>query len=237
MTARGLFVTGTDTGVGKTAIAVALVRGLVAQGVRVAVMKPIASGSEPTSEGLRNDDALKLIAASNVPAAYESINPYCFEPAISPHIAAKEAGIAVDRTQITRRFADLAAASDFVVVEGAGGWLAPISDGETIADLAAALELPVLLVVGLRLGCINHASLTKLAIESRGLPFAGWIANGIDPSLARLAENLQALEKALAQPPLAVVPYLSPDAPALELAETAINLRAVLASRWNRPAT
>ncbi len=237
MTARGLFVTGTDTGVGKTAIAVALIRGLVAQGVRVAVMKPIASGSEHTSEGLRNDDALKLIAASNVPAAYESVNPYCFEPAISPHIAAEEAGIAVDRSQIMRRFADLAAASDFVVVEGAGGWLAPISDSETIADLAAALELPVLLVVGLRLGCINHASLTKHAIESRGLRFAGWVANGIDPSLARLAENLQALEKALAQPPLAVVPFLSPDASPLELLEAAAKLCAAPESCRNRPAT
>jgi len=226
MTAHGLFVTGTDTEVGKTAIAVALVRGLVAQGLRVAVMKPIASGSEHTPQGLRNDDALKLIAASNVPAAYESVNPYCFEPAISPHIAAKDAGIAVDLSHIGRLLANLASASDFVAVEGAGGWLAPLSDSETMADLAATLELPVLLVVGLRLGCINHASLTKLAIESRGLHLAGWVANSIDPSLARRADNLKALERALAQPPLAVVPFLPPDAPPLELTEAAAKLRA-----------
>lgn len=224
MTARGLFVTGTDTGVGKTAIAVALVRGLVAQGLRVAVMKPIASGSEHTPEGLRNDDALKLIGASNVAAAYESVNPYCFEPPISPHIAANEAGVDVDLGQIARKFISLAASADFIVVEGAGGWLAPITDRETMADLAATLALPILLVVGLRLGCINHASLTKHAIESRGLRFAGWIANGIDPVLARRAENLEALERALAQPPLAVVPHLSPDASPLELTEAAAKL-------------
>lgn len=224
MTARGLFVTGTDTGVGKTVISVALVRALVAQGQRVAVMKPIASGSEHTPEGLRNDDALKLIAMANVAAAYESVNPYCFEPPVSPHIAANEAGVAVDLGQIAQKFTGLAAAADFIVVEGAGGWLAPISDRETMADLAATLALPVLLVVGLRLGCINHASLTKLAIESRGLRFAGWVANGIDPVLARRAENLQALESALAQPPLAVVPFLSPDAPPLELTTTAEEL-------------
>jgi dethiobiotin synthetase len=227
MTARGLFVTATDTGVGKTAIAVALVRGLVAQGLDVAVMKPIASGSEHTPEGLRNDDALKLIGAANVAASYENVNPYCFEPPVSPHIAANEAGLTVDLRQIAQKFAILAAAADFIVVEGAGGWLAPISDRETMADLAAALALPVLLVVGLRLGCINHASLTKLAIESRGIRFAGWVANGIDPALARRAENLEALERALAQPPLAVVPYLSPDAPPLELTTTAEELCAL----------
>lgn len=227
MAARGLFVTGTDTGVGKTVIAVALVRGLVAQGLRVAVMKPVASGSEHTPEGLRNEDALQLIAAANVRAPYESVNPYCFEPAISPHIAAKEARIRVDCGQIARHLAALAAGPDYVVVEGAGGWLAPISERESMADLAAALELPVLLVVGLRLGCINHAALTKQAIDSRELRFAGWVANGIDPALARRAENLEALERAFAQPPLAIVPFLPANAPPLELLEAAAKLRAL----------
>ena len=227
MTARGVFITGTDTGVGKTVIAAGLVRGLVAQGLRVAVMKPVASGAEHTPEGLRNEDALKLIAASNVPASYGNVNPYCFEPAISPHIAAKEAGIAIDQRQIRRSFEALAAESDCVVVEGAGGWLAPLGDAETMGDLAVALEVPVLLVVGLRLGCINHALLTKLAIESCGAPLAGWIANSIDPRLARRAENLETLERVLAQPPLAVVPFLSPEAAPLELTGMAAKLNAV----------
>jgi dethiobiotin synthetase len=233
MTPRGVFVTGTDTGVGKTVISVALVRGLVAHGLRVAVMKPIASGSEHTPEGLRNDDALRLIAAANVPAAYDSVNPYCFEPAISPHIAAKDAGIAINLDRITRDLGSLAAVADYVVVEGAGGWLAPIGDQEAMADLAMSLALPVLLVVGLRLGCINHASLTQRAIDACGLRFAGWIANSIDPAMPRQAENLQALERVLARPPLAVVPFLFPDAPTLELIEAAAKL---IAPSTNRPA-
>ncbi|MDB6088539.1 MAG: dethiobiotin synthetase [Gammaproteobacteria bacterium] len=223
---RAIFITGTDTGVGKTVVATGLVRGLVRERLRVAVMKPVASGSEPTPEGLRNEDALQLIAAANVAAPYERVNPYCFEPAISPHIAAKDAGIAIERARITRNFTELAAASDYVVVEGAGGWLAPIGDRESMADLAAALGLPVLLVVGLRLGCINHASLTKQAIESYGLRFAGWIANSIDPALARHAENLEALERALGQPPLAVVPFLPLGAAEVELTAAAAELHA-----------
>jgi dethiobiotin synthetase len=221
---RGVFITGTDTGVGKTVIAAALVRGLVARGLRVAVMKPVASGSERTSEGLRNEDALTLIAASNVAAPYERVNPYCFEPAISPHIAAEEARIAVDRTQIRSKFDLLMAASDRVVVEGAGGWLAPIGPRDTIADLAGALALPIVLVVGVRLGCINHALLTKLAIDSRGTRFAGWVANTIDPEMARPAENLATLTRLMGQPPLAIVPVLAPGSPPLALTEAAQKL-------------
>jgi dethiobiotin synthetase len=227
MTARGVFITGTDTGVGKTVVAVGLVRGFVAQGLRIAVMKPVASGSEHTADGLRNDDALRLIAASNVAVPYESVNPYCFEPAISPHIAAKDIGVTVDRLHIRHTLDALAARADYVVVEGAGGWLAPIGGRETMAELAITLELPVVLVVGLRLGCINHASLTKLAIDSRGPRFAGWIANGIDPTLARGAENLAALERALAQPALAIVPFRSDESAALELYDAAAKLSAL----------
>lgn len=204
---RGFFVTGTDTGVGKTVIAAALTRALVGSGLRVAVMKPVASGSDPTPEGLRNSDALALIAAGNVPAPYELVNPYCFLPAVSPHIAAREAGVSVDLALLRRRFDALAAGADCVLVEGAGGWLAPVSDAATIADLAAALRLPVVLVVGLRLGCLNHARLTREAIASRGAAFAGWVANAIDPQLERAAENLATLTACLGEP-LARVGYL-----------------------------
>lgn len=218
---KSLFVTGTDTGVGKTVISAALTRALVARGLRVAVMKPIASGSDPTPEGLRNSDALTLIAAANVTASYEVINPYCFLPPISPHIAAHEAGIAIDLVRLCAHFHSLAATSDCVVVEGAGGWLAPISDAATMADLAAALSLPVLLVVGLRLGCLNHALLTRESLSARGVTFAGWIANAIDPQFARPAENLATLTARLGEPPLACVPFLDRAAGAADLSEAA----------------
>jgi dethiobiotin synthetase len=224
VTSGGLFITGTDTGVGKTVIATALVRALVAQGHRVAVMKPVASGSDRTAQGLRNEDALALIAASNVAAPYERVNPYCFEPAISPHIAAEDACITVDTAHIRRNFDALAATADLVIVEGAGGWLAPISPSASIKDLANALDLPVVLVVGIRLGCINHARLTKLAIESHQAQLAGWIANTIDPAMPRQKENLETLTHHLGVPPLAIVPSLAPGAAPLELHDAAARL-------------
>ena len=205
---RSFFVTGTDTGVGKTVVSTALTRALVARGLRVAVMKPIASGSEPTAGGLRNSDALALMTAANVTAPYEVVNPYCFLPAVSPHIAAREAGVAIDLPLLRSRFDSLAAASDCVVVEGAGGWLAPISDSATMADLAAALALPTILVVGLRLGCLNHALLTRESLAARGVAFAGWLANAIDPHFDRAAENLATLTARLGEPPLAQIPFL-----------------------------
>jgi dethiobiotin synthetase len=217
VTAKGLFVTGTDTGVGKSVVAAGLVRGLAAQGLRVAVMKPVASGSVRTSEGLRNEDALALMGASNVPAPYETVNPYCFEPPISPHIAAQEAAVSIDLSHIRRQFATLAAQADWMVVEGAGGWLAPIGPRTAIQELALALRLPVLLVVGMRLGCINHALLTKQAIQACGAQFAGWVANEIDPMMARPAENLETLSRLLGAPPLAVVPNLDQDSSSLQL--------------------
>jgi dethiobiotin synthetase len=228
MNVKGVFVTGTDTGVGKTVVAAGLVRGLVAQGLRVAVMKPIASGSQRTPEGLRNEDALALMAASNVAVPYEKVNPYCFEPSISPHIAAEEAGIRVDVAQIRRDFDSLVESSDWIVAEGAGGWLAPLGPATGIQDLALTLQLPVVLVVGLRLGCINHALLTKLAIEAHGAQFAGWIANSIDPAMARRAENLETLIRLIGEPPLALVPPLPPEAPPLVLTDAAADLRTAL---------
>jgi dethiobiotin synthetase len=209
MSGRGIFVTGTDTGVGKTVMACALVRALRQCGLRVAVMKPVASGARPTPEGLRNDDALALIDAAESSAPYADVNPYCFEPPVSPHIAAKEAGVQVDVGMIRSKFLQISAGADCVVVEGAGGWHAPLSEHQTMADLAWELSIPALLVVGLRLGCLNHAHLTRLGIEAHGVSFAGWIASVVDEAMARKEENLLTLERALGEPALAIVPYTS----------------------------
>jgi dethiobiotin synthetase len=223
MSSRGVFVTGTDTGVGKTVIACALVRALREQGARVAVMKPVASGAFRTPEGLRNTDALALIEAAGPerPEPYSTVNPYCFEPAISPHIAAKEAGIDVDTSMIRQQYDRLAAGVDWVVVEGAGGWFAPINEHQTMADLAWALSVPALLVVGVKLGCLNHAQLTRLGVEAHGVPLAGWVASGIDRHMTRVEANLQSLERLLGEPPLAVVPHLPAGTDAIALPEVA----------------
>jgi dethiobiotin synthetase len=207
MTARGLFITGTDTGIGKTVVACALVRALRERGWRVAVMKPVASGSRHTPDGLRNDDALALMEAAASEAAYADVNPYCFEPPVSPHIAAKESNISINIGTIRSRYMALASEADWVVVEGAGGWLAPVSEHQTMADLAWALSLPALLVVGLKLGCLNHAQLTRLGIEAHGVSFAGWIASEVDGAMERGEENLLALERLLGEPPLAILPH------------------------------
>jgi dethiobiotin synthetase len=224
MSAPGLFVTGTDTGIGKTVIACALVRAFAARGERVAVMKPIASGSERAPEGLRNEDALALLEASNVPLAYGQVNPYCFEPAISPHIAAEDVRIEVDLAKIASIFEQIRHLGDRVIVEGAGGWLAPINARESMADLARALRVPALLVVGLRLGCLNHAQLSRLAIEAAGVPFAGWVANRMQPAMEREAENLATLERRLGGPPLALVPFAPERTRSLVLPEAAARL-------------
>lgn len=207
MSARGLFVTGTDTDVGKTVIACALVRGLRALGGRVAVMKPVASGAVRTPLGLRNADAVALMAAAGSEAPYELVNPYCFEAPVSPHIAAKDARIEPDTILIRHNFDVLAAAADWIVVEGAGGWFAPINEHQTMADVAWSLSIPALLVVGLKLGCLNHAQLTRIGIEAHGVSFAGWIACGVDAEMARAPENVAALERLLGEPPLAVIAH------------------------------
>jgi dethiobiotin synthetase len=218
------FVTGTDTGVGKTVCACALVRAFAARGERVAVMKPIASGSERAAEGLRNSDALALLAAANVPLTYAQVNPYCFEPAISPHIAAEDANINVNVGTIKAGFEALRGLSDRVIVEGAGGWLAPISARESMGDLAHALGVQAVLVVGLRLGCLNHADLSRRAIEACGVPFAGWVANRLGEPMARERENLATLERRLGAPPLAIVPYVPARAGSLVLEDAAARL-------------
>jgi dethiobiotin synthetase len=204
---RGVFITGTDTEVGKTVVSTALARALVGAGHRVAVMKPIAAGAESTPEGLRNADALQLMAAANVRARYEMVNPYCLPLPASAHIAAAKAGISLETRVIARAFDQLAALSDIVIVEGAGGWYAPTGETETMADLAAVLDLPVVMVVGLRLGCLNHALLTAHAVETGGQWLAGWIANHVQPRFDHAAENLATLEARLSAPLLDIVPF------------------------------
>lgn len=209
---HGFFVTGTDTGVGKTLICCALLHGFAASGKSVIGMKPVAAGAAHGPAGLINDDVALLRAASNVDASLARVNPYCFEPPIAPHLAAEQAGVTIDLTRIVQAFERLAAAADVVVVEGVGGFRVPLNHGEDSADLAQYLGLPVILVVGMRLGCLNHALLTAHSIRARGLRLAGWIANRIDPAMAAVEENITTLAERLPAPLLGVVEFtLAPD--------------------------
>lgn len=206
---HGLFITGTDTSVGKTVVASGLVRLAASLGCRVVGLKPIASGAEHTPDGLRNEDALALAAESSVQLPYALTNPLCFEPAIAPHIAAAEAGIAIAVPDLAAWYTHATAQADLAIVEGAGGWRVPLHPEGFLSDLPEQLGLDVLLVVGLRLGCLNHARLTLEAIERSGrCRYVGWVGNRIDPAFARLEENLATLARLLGGPPLAVIPPL-----------------------------
>lgn len=216
--ALDVFVTGTDTGVGKTLIACALLHRLQARGLRALGMKPVAAGVEPTPEGPANPDVVALRRASSWAAPLNQVNPYCFEPPVAPHLAAQEAGVRIEIAPIRKAFDALRASADAIVVEGVGGFLVPLNDREDAADLAVALALPVVLVVGMRLGCLNHALLTQQAVVARSLRLSGWIANSIDPHMARFEQNLQALRERLAAPLLGVIPNRSvPDPASFEL--------------------
>lgn len=198
---QSLFVAGTDTAAGKTFIATRLLKAWVAAGYRAAGMKPVAAGADRTPDGLRNDDALALLAAGNVPMPYGRCNPVCLPRATSPHLAAREAGIDIKIGSIVENYRLIVPKSDLIAIEGAGGWLAPINQaGATMADVARALGLPVLLVVGIRLGALSHALLTAEAIGRSGLKFAGWVANPIDPSFADEAGYIETLERLLSAP-------------------------------------
>ncbi|MDR1708412.1 MAG: dethiobiotin synthase, partial [Candidatus Accumulibacter sp.] len=197
------FVAGTDTEVGKTFAARALLLALGAKGIRAVGMKPVAAGTD--ADG-KNEDVESLIAASNVKAPRELVNPYLFRPAIAPHIAAAEAGVAIDVEVIAAAFERLRRLADAVLVEGVGGFRVPLGPRVEAADLARRLGAPIILVVGLRLGCINHALLTRQSIAAAGLPLAGWIANRIDPAMARWNENLAALTDRLDAPLIGVIP-------------------------------
>ncbi|HEB96378.1 MAG TPA: dethiobiotin synthase, partial [Sedimenticola thiotaurini] len=196
MTRQGYFVTGTDTGCGKTEITLGLMARFRAAGERVVGMKPVASGAERRAAGLRNDDALRIQAAATAPPPpYELVNPCAFEPPIAPHLAALEAEREIALEPLVTAFRRLSAGADRVLVEGVGGWKVPLNDCDTVADLARALGLPVILVVGLRLGCINHALLSAESIRAAGCVLAGWVANQVEPGMLRLEENIATLER------------------------------------------
>lgn len=208
---RGVFVTGTDTGVGKTVVACALVHALRDAGVRVAAMKPIAAGAVPYAGRWANEDTLALVRASGLgDEDLDRVTPVLLREPMAPHVAAAREGRHVALAPILDVFEARAASGDFAVVEGVGGFLVPLDDAIDTGDLARALRLPVVLVVGLRLGCLNHALLTARAVAAAGLPLAGWIANGIDPAMAVADENVVALRARLGAPLLGRLPY-APD--------------------------
>lgn len=203
------FIAGTDTDVGKTTIAAGLLHAARLAGLSTLGAKPVASGCELSSKGLRNADAMALIAESSLKLPYEQVNPFAFEPAIAPHLAAREAGVALSvQALLTPMREVLANGADFTLIEGAGGWRVPLSGQANLSDLAVALKLPVILVVGVRLGCINHALLTAEAIARDGLQLAGWVANIVEPRTSRLEENLASLAERLPASCLGRVPKL-----------------------------
>lgn len=204
---RGVFVTGTDTDVGKTLIACALLHAWRAAGKTAIGMKPVAAGCEIQAQSLICGDVIMLRQASSVQAPNELVNPYAFEPPVAPHIAAEEASVVIDLERIHAAFLTLAECAEIVVVEGAGGFRVPLNLHEDSADLARKLGLPVVLVVGMRLGCLNHALLTAEAIRARGLTLAGWVANRIDPDMLHYESNLAALRERIGAPLLGVVKY------------------------------
>lgn len=205
---RGVFITGTDTSVGKTLSACGLLRGLSSRGMIVSGYKPVAAGADLIDGRLQNDDATWLARCSSGHLDYDEVNPIVLEPPIAPHIAASAAGLVVDLKRLVDGHQRLAEKCDFVVSEGAGGWLVPLNDELHFSDLAVALGVPVVLVVGLRLGCLNHALLTAESIDHHGARLVGWIANTLEPGMAALEENLETLERSLDAPLIGSVPWL-----------------------------
>ncbi|QDS17361.1 dethiobiotin synthase [Xanthomonas arboricola] len=195
-----LYVTGTDTGIGKTMASTALLHALRRQGHTAVGMKPVASGCEHTPQGWRNEDALALQAASAPQPDYATLNPYALPAPLAPELAAADVGVTLSLEPIAQAFAQLRAQAEVVVVEGVGGWAAPLSADLDQADLVRALKLPVVLVVGIRLGCINHARLSAAAIAADGRDCIGWIANEVDPQMERIEENIGMLRQRLAMP-------------------------------------
>ena len=232
------FVTGTDTGVGKTLVAAALVHALVGalgpRGIRVAGMKPVAAGAAWHDGALRNDDVEALAAAGNSGAPRDELCPYLLPDALAPHIAAERAGVRLERAVILQAYARLRARAGAVVVEGVGGFRVPLGADFDTSDLARDLALPVVLVVGLRLGCLNHAALTVEVIAARGLALAAWVGNGIDPQMAEADRNMAALGRIIPAPCMGRVPWLErPDA---RLAAGHLDLD-LLAARLAAPGT
>lgn len=228
MAKKTFFVTGTDTDAGKTLVSCGLLAKAGQQGLITAAMKPVSAGCEKTEEGLRNGDAVQLIDAMSLALPYDTVNPIAFEPPIAPHIAAMQEDKSLQASRLvgfcrgftTQRY-------DFGVIEGAGGWLVPLNPRETIADIAKEIQLPVILVVGMKLGCISHALLTARAIEQDGLRIAGWVANLIDPDMSVYQENLMTLSSLIQAPLLGEVPFL--ENPSAETAAEHLNLEPLFA--------
>ncbi|MFT7403315.1 dethiobiotin synthase [Zhongshania sp.] len=209
---RHYFISGTDTDVGKTLVACGLLRAAALRGLRTLAIKPVAAGAELTENGLRNEDALMLMAAMTEVLPYQQVNPVLLEPAIAPHIAAEKVGKRITVSQLAGICRGvMMQPADLILIEGAGGWRVPLNRHELLSGLASALQAPVILVVGMKLGCINHALLTAEAIRSDGLRLAGWVANQIDPDMACVEENLATLNAMLDAPCIGIVPYLARD--------------------------
>lgn len=211
MTEQGktYFIAGTDTDVGKTLVAAGLLAAAVEKGAQALAIKPVAAGCEVTGEGLRNEDALKLLAQMNVELDYQDVNPVALEPAIAPHIAAEQIGIPLRLSALIEHCQRVLSGFDgFALIEGAGGWRLPLNPSEYLSELPKQLDIPVILVVGMKLGCLNHAQLTLEAIERDGLQLAGWVANRIDPKMKCFDENLATLKNSIKAPLLGVVPSI-----------------------------
>ncbi len=206
--ALGYFITGTDTGVGKTLVSAALIRAFATQGKKTAGMKPIAAGSVLRDGVHVWEDSEALIAASNVHAPRQDVTPYALHAAIAPHVAAEREGVSIQLEPITTAYARLSALAEIVIVEGAGGLMIPLNEDLDGSQIPLALNLPVILVVGIRLGCLNHALLTQLALQQRGLKFAGWVASRIDRDMNAAEENITSLRVGLRAPLLGVIPFL-----------------------------
>ena len=208
---KGIFIAGTDTGVGKTLVAQVIVHILRKQYDKVGVMKPVASGAVFQNGLLQNEDAILLQKACNISLPYALINPYCFSPAIAPHIAAELEGVEIDLKHVQSCYENIARQVDVVVVEGAGGWHTPLNNNETIETLAQQLSIPVVLVVGLRLGCLNHALLTMSAMHRSGVSILGWVGNVIESDYQYLNKNIQALKQRISAPCLGILPFSEKD--------------------------
>lgn len=207
MACAGVFVTGTDTEIGKTWVSRTLMAALKARGHSVVGMKPVAAGCEKNAHGLRNQDAEYLRTAASSPVDYHLVNPYAFEPPIAPHVAAARAGAVIEMGVIRDAYQQLSSRSDWAVVEGVGGWAVPLSDQASVSDIPGVLGLPVVLVVGLRLGCLNHALLTAEAIVGDGRRLLGWVGNEVAPGYLEKNEAVETLQNRIPAPCLGVLPY------------------------------
>ncbi len=205
---KGYFITGTDTSIGKTFVSCALLQAFADKGVNVGAMKPIAAGCDQTIDGWRNDDALQLMRYTNVELSYQQVNPVALPSPVAPHLASEYLNQTVTIEKLTGYFESIKNSADYFIVEGAGGWLVPLNDNESMADIPKAFGLDIILVVGIRLGCLNHALLTAAAIEQSGNHLIGWVANIIDPDMLMIEKNILTLKKSIKAPLLGTLPHM-----------------------------